>query len=580
MRENKKSKLAFDKKMIRFITRALAVSTALIILVSAASTIISLITKSTQMALDEVDAIVANTEDSFKRYYDLIWSINLNEHVQSYLTGRENLQGSVLSTLADICNMDGNINFIWIQKEDNNDFLIKGNSTPNWIANFQMRLNEDYDNSILMGYDAVRVVYTKDYSIKGEYALSIYYPIYSNTKIGEKLGMLCVNVNNTSFSQLISDDNAEIGFTVNNYFVHENGDILVSSIEEDIGTKMTEFDSISTKEGRIPGKKGMIVYKKVSGWDFYYVARIGWWDLAKDSVWTILILLTLLVCIIFIIIRMARRMIEKAYEPWGNVVYAMEKVSAGELETRLDVKEEDPDMKVVSTGFNSMMLQLIMLMEQIKEEQYQMNQIRLNALHSQIQPHFLYNTLDCIHWQAVVSGNQDISNMVKALASYYRICLSKGKDIITLQQEVEYIRNYLFIQRMRYGEVLNYQIISEPGLEKALIPKLTLQPLVENAIYHGIKSTEDKEGHIFIRIFDASPEIEILIEDDGVGMSDEKMEEMNKMISVFDDQLGYGVRNVNRRIQLFCGEDYGLHYQKNEKGGITVRLLLPYTIAD
>ncbi|MGL6201200.1 MAG: sensor histidine kinase [Lachnospiraceae bacterium] len=579
MSMKKKSKLTFDKKMIRFITRALVVSTAMILLVSAVSTIISLIRKSTQMALGEVDAIVANTEDSFKRYYDLIWSINLNEHVQSYLKGGENQQASVLSTLADICNMDGNINFIWIQKEDNNDSLIKGNLTPNWIANYQVRLNEDYENSILMGYDAVRVVYTKDYNRKGEYALSIYYLIYSNTKIGEKLGLLCVNVNNASF-QLMQDHNADMGFIVNNYFVHENGDILSSAKEEDIGTKMAEIDSFCSKEGQISGKTGMIIYKKVSGWDFYYVARIGWWDLAKDSVRTIMILLLLLLCIIFIIIRMARRMVEKAYEPWGNVVYAMEKVSAGELETRLDVKEEDPDMKVVSTGFNSMMQQLIRLMEQIKEEQYQMNQIRLNALHSQIQPHFLYNTLDCIHWQAVMSGNQDISNMVKALASYYRTCLSKGKDIITLQQEVEYIRNYLFIQRMRYGDVLNYEISSEPGLEKALIPKLTLQPLVENAIYHGIKSSEDKEGHIFIRIFDASPDVEILIEDDGVGMSDEKLEEMNKMISIFDEQYGYGVRNVNRRIQLFCGEEYGLHYQKNEKGGITVRVLLPYTITE
>ena len=579
-KEERNAKMTFDKKIVLFITRALIISTMLLILVSGVSTMISLINKSAQMAMKEVDAMAANTEDNFMYYYDLIWSINLNDHIQEYLKEESNQQEAVenaYSVLDNICNMNRNVNFISIVKGENNGFLIKGNSIPNWLPDYKKQIKDDYNNSINMRNNVMRMVYSKTYSTKEEYSLSIYYPLYSNSVIGDRLGTLCINVSDANLLQLMSDKNTGGEFAVDTYFVHKDGSIIVSADEKENGKKFEGLDFPNIKQGKISGNTGIIIYEKLSGWDFYYVTHIGWWDLAKDSVWTVLMLLILLLGLLVLFIRLARQMVEKAYAPWGNIVTAMGKVSEGELETRVSVKEDDPDMKVVEKGFNSMMEQIIKLMEQIKEEEQQMNQIRLDALHSQIQPHFLYNTLDCIHWQAVVSGNQDISDMVKALATYYRICLSKGKDIITLQQELDYVKNYLFIQRMRYGEILNYEIAEEPGLEKAVIPKLTLQPLVENAIYHGIKSMEGREGHIVIRVRSVSADIEILVEDDGAGMSKERVEEINGMIKVFDEQFGYGVRSVNRRIQLFCGEEYGLTYMRNDKGGITVKILIPNT---
>lgn len=579
-KEERNTKMTFDRKIVLFITRALIISTMLLILVSGVSTMISLINKSAQMAMKEVDAMAANTEDNFMYYYDLIWSINLNDHIQKYLKEESNQQEAVenaYSVLDNICNMSRNVNFISIEKEENDGFLIKGNSIPNWLPDYKKQIKDDYNNSINMRNNVMRMVYSKTYSTKEEYSLSIYYPLYSNSVIGDRLGTLCINVSDSNLLQLMSDKNSGGEFAVDTYFVHKNGSIIVSANENEIGRKFEGLDFPNIKQGKISGNTGIIIYEKLSGWDFYYVTHIGWWDLAKDSVWTVLVLLILLLGLLALFIRLARQMVEKAYAPWGNIVTAMGKVSEGELETRVSVKEDDPDMKVVEKGFNSMMEKIVKLMEQIKEEEQQMNQIRLDALHSQIQPHFLYNTLDCIHWQAVVSGNQDISNMVKALATYYRICLSKGKDIITLQQELDYVKNYLFIQRMRYGEILNYEIEEEPGLEKAVIPKLTLQPLVENAIYHGIKSMEGREGHIVIRVRGVSADIEILVEDDGAGMPKERVEEINGMIKVFDEQFGYGVRSVNRRIQLFCGEEYGLTYMRNDKGGITVKILIPNT---
>ena len=147
-----------------------------------------------------------------------------------------------------------------------------------------------------------------------------------------------------------------------------------------------------------------------------------------------------------------------------------------------------------------MMNRIDLLLEQVKLEQHQMEQIRFHALQSQIKPHFLYNTLDCIHWQAVSDGNKEISVMVKAMAQYYRICLSKGKEIIPLKLEMEHIRSYLIIQNMRYDNIVELEDLITEEYYEIMIPKMTLQPLIENAIYHGIQAKEGGKGRILLSI--------------------------------------------------------------------------------
>lgn len=215
-------------------------------------------------------------------------------------------------------------------------------------------------------------------------------------------------------------------------------------------------------------------------------------------------------------------------------------------------------------------------MEQVKLEQHQIEQQRFNALQAQIQPHFLYNTLECIHWQAVADGNQEISTLVKALAKYYRICLSKGRDVITLGMELEHVRNYLIIQNMRYDNIIGSVYDIDEGVKNAMIPKLTLQPLVENSIYHGMKVKEGKKGTIFITVKREKTDILITVSDTGTGMTQQQIDEMNQHLSEYEDSFGYGVRNVNKRIELLYGKGFGLFYLKNESGGVTVKIHIPY----
>jgi two-component system sensor histidine kinase YesM len=562
--------------MIRFISVAVFVSTIVAIFVSGISTVVSMTNKSTQMAMKEAEVMAANTKDNFDQYQGLIWSAVLDNHIQNYLSAAQNRNefvDDVYGVLDNVCNTWENINFIAILPQDGSGQLIKGKAVPNWMPNYLQKLESDYESSMKMRFNAMKMSFTKEYNIDKAYTLNIYYPLYSTSILGQRLGLLCVNVNDANLNIFLSKKGEPHTFIEDSYFVHKDGKIITGTDPKKIGTTLSEPMLLQNEMAALTWN-GVIIYKKLDNWEFYYVTRIRWWELAKDSMRTVVLLIILLYLTLLCLIRFARRMVTKAYEPWGNVVKAMAKVSDGDLAARLQL-DSAPDMSVVAAGFNGMMEQIIKLMNQVKEEQFQLDQIRMSALQSQIQPHFLYNTLDCIHWQALVNGNKDISNMVKALAAYYRTCLSKGHDIITIEEELAYIKNYLYIQKIRYEDILTYEIDISADFNKAIIPKLTLQPLVENAIYHGIKKMAEKKGCITIRVSDHPKGIGIAIADNGVGMREEEIKRMNQLISKYEAEFGYGVRNVNRRIQLYFGQKYGINYSKNEAGGVTANVLIP-----
>ena len=206
-----------------------------------------------------------------------------------------------------------------------------------------------------------------------------------------------------------------------------------------------------------------------------------------------------------------------------------------------------------------------------------MTEIRLNALQSQINPHFLYNTLECIHWQALLEGNVEVSRIVMALSKYYRLCLSKGQDLVPLSQELEHTDSYVTIQNMRFDNIVQMEIRIDDGLLDRMLPKITLQPLVENAIYHGIKTEEDRKGHILITGQKVGEEVLLTVEDDGVGMTEEEIDRLNQTIDVLINDGSYGVKNVHQRLAIRYGKEYGLYYRKNPHGGITVEIRLPGT---
>ena len=313
----------------------------------------------------------------------------------------------------------------------------------------------------------------------------------------------------------------------------------------------------------------------MTGWNYYLVHEIPGFELYETVIQMSLLMLVAMLMVTVGVLVVTKKMTGRLYRPFYKVISKMNDVSEGNLGARIHTIDTDSDSRKLAEGFNQMMDEIDRLMVQVKEEQQQIMQMELNALQSQIQPHFLYNTLECIHWQAVIDGSQNISAMVKALAQYYRICLSGGRDIIALETELAHVKSYLIIQNMRYDNIIELQIDVPEEFLGVQLPKLTLQPLVENSIYHGIRVKEGRKGTVVIRARAAGDDLIVQVQDDGEGMTDEAIRELSRTIGTFERTRGYGIHNVHKRLELLFGKGYGLKFYAGEKCGLTAEIRIP-----
>lgn len=197
------------------------------------------------------------------------------------------------------------------------------------------------------------------------------------------------------------------------------------------------------------------------------------------------------------------------------------------------------------------------------EEKKRQEQLKLSLLQSQIKPHFLYNTLDTIYCLVLMGKKEEAGRMTKLLSDYYRHVLSNGMDWVLLFEEIKYTSNYLQIQSIRYNDILDFEICVEEEVENIKIPKLTLQPLVENAIYHGIKPL-DRKGHIRVLVKQKEDIVYLRVQDDGVGLSGERFWEVLQKGAQSGDS--FGLRNVAERLQLYYGERCALELEERAQG--------------
>ena len=230
-------------------------------------------------------------------------------------------------------------------------------------------------------------------------------------------------------------------------------------------------------------------------------------------------------------------------------------------------------------SFNIMIGKIKELLDSKIKEQENLKKAELRALQAQINPHFLYNTLDTIIWMAESKKTDQVVKIVSALSNFFRISLSKGMDWITIGEEVERIRSYLTIQKMRYRDILDFKIEVDEDVAENTILKLILQPLVENALYHGIKNKRQK-GTISVRARrKGEDEVLLEVEDDGIGFTPEKLAQLRAELE--DDsgdiklESGFGLGNVNKRIRLYYGKPYGLSVQSEYTTGTCVTLVIP-----
>ncbi len=229
----------------------------------------------------------------------------------------------------------------------------------------------------------------------------------------------------------------------------------------------------------------------------------------------------------------------------------------------------------LSESFNGMTYRIDELMKQNVLEQKEKRKSELKALQAQINPHFLYNTLDSIIWMSAAGKNEEVADMTSALSKLFRQSISNEREELTIEEEIEYVKSYLIIQKMRYKDKMEYDIDIEKKIYQVPIIKFALQPLVENAIYHGLKYKEGK-GMLLIKGYQIGEKVSIEIIDNGDGMTE------HQLMYIFDEKQtdykknGVGVVNVQKRLQLHYGSEYGIEY-KSEKGkGTTATITVPY----
>ena len=254
-----------------------------------------------------------------------------------------------------------------------------------------------------------------------------------------------------------------------------------------------------------------------------------------------------------------------------HLARSMQKAQSGDWQVHATVDSED-EIGVLQHSFNY----LIRNTRQMMDERYTLGQslkgMELNALQNQINPHFLYNTLDMIRWTARQGNTEMVEQAVEELSQYYRLSLSKGKTFITLAEELDHVTHYVNLQNFRFQGKLTLQLRVEESLLQAQCVKLILQPIVENAFLHGIMERPDRMGVIRITGERIGGDMLLKVIDDGVGIPSDKLREINSGAAA--DQSGYGIWNVNQRIRLHYGEGYGLSYESIEGMGTVVNVRL------
>jgi two-component system sensor histidine kinase YesM len=260
-------------------------------------------------------------------------------------------------------------------------------------------------------------------------------------------------------------------------------------------------------------------------------------------------------------------------EPMMKMMSVIKKVEQGDLTVRTEVKSND-EVGQLGSSLNNMIGEMQVLIDKLIKEEQEKKKVELEALHAQINPHFLYNTLNTIKWMAKIQGNNSVSKAITALVKLLRISTNLDREMITLQEEIDYVKNYIVIQKLRFNRAINISYNIDDKYMKLTVPKLILQPIVENSIIHGMEAEEDNLN-IVIDGFVKEEKLIIEISDDGPGIEDEIMKVILKDSSDRNKFSKVGLNNVNQRIKLYCGGEFGLKIETEYGKGTKVIVVLP-----
>lgn len=283
-------------------------------------------------------------------------------------------------------------------------------------------------------------------------------------------------------------------------------------------------------------------------------------------------------CILFTMLLYAF-VSDRLTKPLKDLQNKMNRAAGGDLAVRFHSRRND-EIGALGESFNFMIGRIEDLMQQTLREQDNLKRAEFRAWQAQINPHFLYNTLDSIVWMSQAARHEEVMTMVVALSRFFRLALNGGREVVTVGEEVDHAANYLIIQRMRYHDIMHYEFSVDPRLRDFRMIKLTLQPLIENAIYHGLKNKRGG-GTIWVegRLDETAGQVVFSVRDDGKGMTPERLAEVREELCrggrTESGDKGFALRNVHTRIRLTCGADSGLSLESGFDAGTVVTMAFP-----
>ncbi len=390
-------------------------------------------------------------------------------------------------------------------------------------------------------------------------------------------GVFFVDLNYSSISDLC--ERLSLGNKGYIYILDEDGGIvyhpqqqlIYSGMKKELISEImeTEESSFLTGDGRLY----TISRSEQTGWIVVGVSMVSELMYRANATRGIYLLIAFVLFMAALIL--AYLLSNEITKPIKSLEKSMKEVERGNFaHAALEVRDEN-EIGHLSRNFNMMTEEIQNLIEQRDREQQIKRKSELKVLQSQINPHFLYNTLDSIIWMAEWGKNQEVVRMTSSLAKLLRRSISNEQEEVTVAEEAEYTETYLTIQKMRYKDKLEYEIAMEPEILQEKVIKLILQPLVENAIYHGIKYKEGK-GLLCIRGFRKGDRMVLEVQDDGKGMDADTLEHIFEKHKRDTRSNGVGLNNVNERIQLYYGGEYGISFQSSPGKGTKATIILPF----
>ncbi|MBA2941362.1 sensor histidine kinase [Paenibacillus sp. CGMCC 1.16610] len=394
--------------------------------------------------------------------------------------------------------------------------------------------------------------------------------------LDQTLGVLIMEFNPELIQQFLSEVDFQAQGTT--YIVNQN-DTVVADSDGSLSMRPAGLNLPPNPSGyltdRVDGKDLMVVYDqlKINDWKLVGMAPIQ--NLVSDSRKIAYYTVYLVIGFSVVAIALAFLFAKQMHKPVRMLLWSMRRAREGDFDVQI-MDERKDEFGMLYHGFNTMVTRIKDLIDEVYIQKLLKKETQLKMMASQINAHFLYNTLDSIHWISRIYKVDEISTMIFGLSKYLRISLSEGNDFVTVKESVELLESYLSIQKVRYQDKFTVNMYIDSAMLNHKVLKFVFQPLVENAIYHGLENKRGK-GRLDIRWKLDGQILHFEVEDDGIGIQPDKMAELTAMMASdeWEGEHNFALRNIHSQIQLTYGKEYGLSIESTPGSGTTVKLVLP-----